>query len=600
MGSAEEKFPLGTRFLVHEILEKVTNEVSEIVVETCKAEGIAIWLDEIGSASVDSTLAGGGKFQLAHELRMFLEAKCNDETFTHGGGLDHRNIDPVGEVVFVMLPLNGQAQQIGCMAVAVAAENWTELKVFETCAKVASLAATVLESGRSRQQLEIELAEADKRLNRLARSTEIEPLTKVENKASFEKKARERLGNRESPAAMLAMDLDHFKQVNDVYGHQFGDEYLMAIAEAIKISFPRTAIIGRTGGDEFCAVLDIPQAGRSYLDSVIQHVRLAISRSVAVMGRPDLGRVSIGVSLFPVQATSYEQLMGLADRALYASKRMERNTTTVYNNSLSALMEMADDRKGPAQLNYERITAHFQPVFNMSTGGRDGVEVLARWTDRDGTTQNPESFGWMFRDHRYAARLTLHIVEIALNQLAGEGRSGNGDMPDLWINVTDYDLRSREFVFDLQSVLTLYGVGWDRIVIEVSEESMLGERNGSIFNSLQEIRHRGGRVALDDFGTGYAGLMHVSHWPVDIIKIDRSFVQDVATDPGARVVVEALVMIANTLDQQVVAEGIETDAQLSTMSALGCDYAQGFFLARPVPAQSLEHSPLQIDFAQPT
>lgn len=574
------------RFLVHEIPTRTTCEVADILTDICGAVGVAIWLDSGNSISLDPRLSTPEGKTLGTELSRFLEMGRRIGTFGREGGLEHRVIDPLGELILVMLPLNGLGQRIGALAVAIPADRWTSQRVFETCVRVAALAATVLESGQSCQQLEAELADAGQRMDKMLRTSEIDPLTKVENKSSFSRKAVERLRHPNRPAALLALDLDHFKQVNDLYGHQFGDSYLETVSEAIRISFPDRAIVGRTGGDEFCVLLDIPEAGSSYLESVINHVRLAIGRASAMMGKPKLGRVSIGASLFPEQAADFETLMGMADRALYASKRGERNTTTIFNSSLNALMA-TEGRDPEARLSYERITTVFQPVVDLATDKAVGVEVLARWVDESGVTKLPDSFGWMFRDYRSASRLTLHIVEIALDQMARAGHLNGGSRPDLWINVTDHDLLSPEFVFDLQSVMSIHDVPWDRIVIEVNEESMLGEKNGSVFNSLQEIRRRGGRVALDDFGTGYAGLTHVSHWPVDIIKIDKTFVKDVATDAGARVVVEALVMIANAMGQKIVAEGIETEAQLAVMRELGCDYVQGFLLARPGAAEAI-------------
>lgn len=586
VGAFENQMAGDPRFLVHELPGRVVNEVAEILADTCQAEGVAIWLDHVNSISLDARLSTPEGKILGTELSRYLEFGSRLKGFGREGGLEHRVVEPFGEMILILLPIVGVSQRIGAMAVALATGHWSNRKVFETCAKVAALAATVLESGRSCQQLEADLADADKRMSTMMRSSEIDPLTKVENKSSFERKARERLKTSGRPAAMLGLDLDHFKQVNDLYGHQFGDQYLETVAEAIRISFPDKAIVGRTGGDEFCVLLDIPEVGSRYLDSVLTHVRRAIGRASAMLGKPKLGRVSIGVSLFPDHAEDYGELMGMADVALYVSKRGDRNTTTVFNSSLGTPAEI-EEKGGSAPLKYNRITTFFQPVVALETDRWSGVEVLARWRDREGQMRLPDTFGWMFRDHRSASRLTLHIVEIALDQLARQGYLCGDGALDVWINVTDQDLLSAEFVFDLQGVLMLHDIPWQKVVIEVNEESMLGEKNGSVFTSLKEIRRRGGRVALDDFGTGYAGLAHVSNWPIDIIKIDRSFVENVAGDAGARVVVQALLMIARAMDQKVVAEGIETPEQLSVMRALGCDYAQGFLLARPAPADRL-------------
>ena len=221
-----------------------------------------------------------------------------------------------------------QDKKIGSIAIAVAATEWKASRVFESGAHVASLVAMLMAHSHLKQQLEIDLAEASERAKRLARTAETDQLTKVENKSSFEAKCRQRLTQDWRPAAMLALDLDDFKKVNDVYGHQFGDTFLKVVAETLKTTFPKDSIVGRTGGDEFCVLVEIPEAGRHYLHSVIRHVRLALQRSIAMLGKHEIGGVSIGVGLFPNQATEFEKLLCLADCALYASKRTERNTTT--------------------------------------------------------------------------------------------------------------------------------------------------------------------------------------------------------------------------------------------------------------------------------
>ena len=150
-------------------------------------------------------------------------------------------------------------------------------------------------------------------------------------------------------------------------------------------------------------------------------------------------------------------------------------------------------------------------------------------------------------------------------------------------------------VVGLQSVLGAYGVGWESIVIEVNEECTMGDRSGQLFHSLQELRRRGARVAFDDFGTGYAALTHIRNWPVDIIKIDQTFIDNLTTDEGAGAVVKALVMIASALGQNIVAEGVETQEQLSAICERGCTYAQGFLMAKPMPGSELTSLPFAFE-----
>jgi EAL domain-containing protein (putative c-di-GMP-specific phosphodiesterase class I) len=232
----------------------------------------------------------------------------------------------------------------------------------------------------------------------------------------------------------------------------------------------------------------------------------------------------------------------------------------------------------------EGVTASFQPLIDLDSGTCAGLEVLARASNAahgEGTT----GFSWMFRDHNIAPKLTRHMLNVSLKTLANLPAHLT---PDLWVNLTKFDLLDAEFAFDLQTLLDTYGLAWERIVAEVHEDVILADRGGQTYHSLQEIRRRGGRVALDDFGMGYAGLTQIRDWPIDVIKIDRSFIQGVDTDPHARVVIQALLMIASSRGIDVVAEGIETEAQAKAIRALGCRYGQGFVFDPALPADQLE------------
>ncbi|MEM7489390.1 MAG: EAL domain-containing protein [Pseudomonadota bacterium] len=587
MGSSEDVRTFDVEFVVNDALASAVYEIAQTASDACEALAAAIRLPgalrsvATGSnqTSIDDDLVG----RLADYLDTCFDMDSAPQTAGVAPDIDGDS------VVFMCFPLTLPDQGDGAMAVAIPRERWKAGGVFERCTNVVALVAMLIANSKSRYQLEADMSDMRSRANHLTRVSEIDELTGLENKASFEKKVKLRLTQTSRPAALLAIDLDHFKQVNDHYGHQFGDQFLQTVGAALRASLPPSAIIGRTGGDEFCVLIDLPDAGRGYLQSTIRRARAAVQRNIAVYGKSDLARMSIGVSLFPMQATQFDMLFRQADLALYGTKGTERNTTSVYDTSLDGVIDSTDTRSGDMPRIADRVTVQFQPIIDLNTDARQGLEVLARWRTDDGQVIGPKAFAWLFKDHRYASRLTMHIVETALRQL-GDVIAQPGEMPALWINVTDQDLLSPEFVFDLQAVLSSHGVSWSDIVIEVSETSMLGERSGQVFHSLQEMRRRGGRIALDDFGTGYAGLAHVSHWPVDIIKIDRSFIK--MTDDGrqGQVVVKALLMIADAMGQDVVAEGVETPLQLEAVRALGCSFAQGFLLGHPVDSTVLDHA----------
>ncbi|MEP4195135.1 MAG: EAL domain-containing protein [Aliishimia sp.] len=573
--------------LAQSALASVASDMSASVVEACRADAVLFCFnDAAGGTKVFSADIDGLQTNLVDDLTAFWDRKKRNFAAYDSSGI-HHHVDDIGQqFIFLLLPLEADGLRVGALAVAISRSNWIEQPAFSACNQIARLVAMNVNAAQARSKLEVDLAEMNLRAHRLRRQAETDPLTGVENKTSFDSKARERLNAFHRPAALLAVDLDFFKQVNDIYGHQFGDIYLQTIARTLKTSVPDAALVGRTGGDEFCILLDLPRASSNYLEGLLSRVRNDVQRNVALLGKPDLGRVSIGVSLFPTQAAEYERLFAMADTALYACKATERNSTTIYDVAEHGGV-FDGDSPNLKVADFETISPAFQPILHLESGACVGLEVLSRQRGYEGEMAVSKSIGWMLGDHHIAPKLTRHIIHRALDDLCSLCNLNELDAPDLWLNVTKFDLLDPEFVFDLQGMLDTHCVSWCSIVIEVNEETMLGERSGQIYHSLQEMRHRGARVALDDFGTGYAGLMHVREWPVDIIKIDRSFVRNIATDRHASVVVEALLMIANSMNQIVVVEGLETEEQLTCARALKCDYGQGYLFDRALTREEL-------------
>lgn len=491
----------------------------------------------------------------------------------------------IEDATCVAAPLFHAGKFIGSFGLCLPKDQWqSPAAKFE---QMVPLLAAVIGAQRHIQQVEQDLTETLEHSAKLLRASEIDTLTSLENKASFEAKCKARLTGDPASAAMLAFDLDRFKQVNDMYGHLFGDRYLTVVSEALRRTLPKEAIIGRTGGDEFCALLDVPANSRKYLTSMIRNIRHSIQRGMATLGKPDLGGVSIGVSHYPLDAASLNGLLERADCALYASKRQGRSATTFFSSDMQGLIGSNSPRDGGKGFSFDRLTAVLQPIVDLSGAGRrTGFEVLARWRDAEGNLKAPHSFSWVFRDHRYASELTFNIIESALEQLCVTCTVPQNDFPELWINVTDSDFLNPDFVFDLQHMLDRYGVSWSNIVLEINEDTILEARNGQLYASLMEVRRRGGRVALDDFGAGQTGLRHVCEWPVDIIKIDRTIVQRLGKDERADAIVRAIVLVAIRLRQTVLAEGIETHEQASTALMLGCRLGQGYHFGRPDAAEN--------------
>ncbi|WP_172329927.1 bifunctional diguanylate cyclase/phosphodiesterase [Mangrovicoccus sp. HB161399] len=457
-----------------------------------------------------------------------------------------------------------------------------------------------MERWQRSEVLQRDLAAAERSCARLEQQVRTDALTGVENSRAFRQSATERLAPGRAEHGLILVDIDHFKRVNDVLGHAFGDAYLQAIARAIVAAFPAGTLVGRIGGDEFAVLADTPRSGTAYLAGLVACCRSGIQRAAAMLGRPELGRASMGVALSPEHAADYPDLFERADAALYAAKASGRSTAVFYEPASHARFnnrELASQFRLAAR--QERIRAYLQPVVQLQTGFCRGFEVLARWHQSDGRIRLPSEFDAVFRDHRIAEQLTRGMVRDGLD-LFGRwlarcpARAGDARLA---INLTTFDLLNQEFAFDLQSELSRRGLGWSSVTLEITEHVILGDSNGQIHRNLEELRARGAKLAMDDFGTGHGGLQHLRDWPIDILKIDRQFVSRMGSSPRDRAVVEAVLGIADRCGFEVVAEGIETADQLDQLRRMGCSDGQGHFFSAAVPPEEAAALPHAYDLA---
>lgn len=492
------------------------------------------------------------------------------------------------DYMLIALPFNGhRPASSGIIAFALHATEAGMHQLAATCANMARCAEILWTTHEGMSGLAYEIITLTNRASRLQRIAEIDPLTQLENSASFEDKVRAKLSDDIGHAAFFVLDIDHFKQINDLYGHQFGDVYLKTIARSLRATVPEGSLVGRLGGDEFGVLTRIPKSGRSYLEGLLSRCRSGIQRATAMLGKPDLGKVSIGASQYPDHGTTYSTLYDHADAALYAAKESGRSVSAVfhpnqhqgYNNS-----ELAN--RFQKAVSAGDIHPHFQPVVDLHNGRCAGFEILARWRNDRNHVLEPSQFSAIFRDHSLAEKMTRTIMYAAFSDYA-RAIAPTGRRPRLALNVTFFDLMNPEFAFEVQSAVAETGFDWSLLTIEVTEQTMLGERSGQIFRSLNELRARGAKIALDDFGTGYGGLRHISTWPIDILKIDKFFIDGLPGNRRDGAVLEAVTGLAQRLGLVIVAEGIETAAQIAALKTLGCQYAQGFAFDRPLTGEGL-------------
>jgi diguanylate cyclase (GGDEF)-like protein len=384
-------------------------------------------------------------------------------------------------------------------------------------------------------------------------------------------------------SAVLLIDLDHFKPINDAYGHEAGDAVLKAVAAALRAVIRSTDTAGRLGGDEFAVVLPgLPT--RAAAESVAQRLIGAL-RTPVIFGDVLLAvEASIGVAFRDETTADTGQLLAHADAAMYAAKRSGRGRYRVYTPELDTNAHDAELRRAVAN---DELVVHFQPVVDLTGGTRIAVEALVRWNHPTRGLLMPGSF----IDLAEETGAVIPIGEWVLREACRQAAGWAADDPaagDVWlsVNVSARQVVQNGLVETIRGILDETGFPADRLVLELTESVVLQPDEQTVA-CLNELREMGIGLSVDDFGTGYAALSYLRTLPVSVLKIDRSFVTGIDTDPDAYAVAEAVVRLAQAFRLHVVAEGIETAEQARCLLEMGCGYGQGYHFARPMPGPAL-------------
>ena len=385
--------------------------------------------------------------------------------------------------------------------------------------------------------------------------------------------------------AVILIDIDHFKYLNDSLGHSVGDELISAIAKRIKSVLPAGADIARLGGDEFAIAF-------SGIDD-ITHINALCSRIITVMKKPfDLNgehhtaSVSMGISVFPDDSDHQESLMRHADSAMYRAKEGGRGRYYYFAKELES--QIIDRKKVEISLrksiDINELQVVFQPKVELHSGEVVGAEALCRLRDDSGEYISPVKFIKLAEEIGVVYELGRQVFEKTCAQIRDWRDSGLVNIPPISVNVTASQIASADFIDLLWGILDEYNVPASQIEIEVTESALI-ENVASVKSNLSALHDKGIRIAIDDFGTGYSSLSYLKSFNVDILKIDQSFVRDMVDNQNDRDIVNAVVSLGKALELELVAEGIETDAQANLLLDMGCVIGQGFLYSKPVFSQ---------------
>ena len=434
----------------------------------------------------------------------------------------------------------------------------------------------------------------------LWRAAHLDSLTGIANRHSFQTEIERRLGDIAAtalPLTLLMIDLDNFKDINDDHGHLAGDTVLRDVAQRISRSIPDTAFCARLGGDEFAVLLSVdPDSGAPEELALI--LAQAIHAPIAFQGQDIRVSASIGIASCTSPSTTEDELLHRSDLALYHVKQNGRGKVQVYEPAITQAFE---DKKRSVTLirsaiSHGRLEPFYQPIVDLRTQRIRGVEALARIRNADGSISGPADFFHALLDAHCAREIDEAILGLALRDLARWKRQG-ADIDFLSVNASSSSIQSNSFVDQVFSGLAAIGLSPRDLKIEVVEDAFLGNDSTDVREVLERLSAGGIRIALDDFGTGYASLSHLRDFPIDCIKIDKSFVLGLERNSSNAAIVHALIGLGKSMKLQVIAEGIETQGQLDFVSELGSNFGQGYLFARPMDAESFGVLMAQTDAA---
>jgi len=414
-----------------------------------------------------------------------------------------------------------------------------------------------------------------------------DPLTGLPNRLLFGERIGQAIRHAErnkSKLAVVLMDLDRFKEVNDSLGHSAGDHLLTKVGERMRDAVRASDTVARLGGDEFGLLLPELDDGDGAVP-VISRIRAALERPVYVHSLPLAVEASIGIAIYPDHGTDAQSLIQKADVAMYDSKRDNASHTFYDEGSheydVTRLTLVAELRRAIAG---RELLLHYQPKAALESGEVRSVEALLRWVHPERGMVYPDSFIPIAQETGLIGPLTLYVIEEALRQ----GRQWRDSGMDLSIsvNLSTRNLLDRDFPNQVAGLLKRWEMGPEWLELEVTESSMLANptRAKAVLGELSEL---GLRLSIDDFGTGYSSLSYLRQLPVDEIKIDRSFVMGMGDQADDAVIVRSTVDLGRNLGLEVVAEGVETLDLWNRLRELGCNTAQGYFLSKPVSAEEL-------------
>lgn len=441
---------------------------------------------------------------------------------------------------------------------------------------------------RTAEESEARRAEAENELNRLALH---DTLTGLPNRlgltAEFDRWVRSGRAGTGTLAAVF-IDLDHFKAVNDSLGHAAGDELLQSVARRLVSSAGASSTVGRLSGDEFIVVDTFEDAGEA--TALAARLLDVLNAPTVVGGLEIVASASIGVAVAGGEPETLEGLVRRADIAMFRAKALGRNRWELHqpdesDPTVDRLLALGELRRGISE---GALRLHYQPRVDLRTGRTVGVEALVRWQHPTRGLLPPSEFIGMAEESGLMRSLGAWVLEAALNQLEAWRREDPAAPKlEFAVNLSARQLNDPGLVPMIENALLLRNIDPALLLLEITETALMADPDAAL-DSLKALKNLGVGLAVDDFGTGYSSLVYLKRFPIDELKIDRSFISGLGADSGDAAIVGSCIDLAHAVGIRAVAEGVETRGQAQALRAMGCDFAQGYHFARPLPAPLLK------------
>jgi diguanylate cyclase (GGDEF)-like protein len=412
-------------------------------------------------------------------------------------------------------------------------------------------------------------------------------LTGLANRARFRECLAQAIGRAQADPkqvfAVMYLDFDRFKLINDTLGHSVGDQFLIAATQRIVQHVRPRDVVGRLGGDEF-AILIEPAESEAVILALAERLQAALCEPYRVGGTEVNSSASIGITLSTVGYQTPDEVLRDADIAMYRAKASGRAQHAVFDTALRARLsdqvQIEGDLRGA--LDSGQITLAYQPIYDLYDGHIVAFEALARWHHPQRGTIDPHTFVPVAEDCGLIGALTAHVLARACSQLRAWQQLGERHRHlRMQVNLSGLDLNQGELAMQVATTLLANGLEASQLTLEITESKLMTGLSAA-FDTLTRLRDIGVGISVDDFGTGYSSLSYLSTLPISSLKVDRSFVHQMAKATKDTEIVKAVIGLGNVLGKTVIAEGIETPAQLSQLRALGCRYGQGRLLAPPL------------------